>query len=178
VFTARYALSPCIKQIHFVFKGLRSYLLECYAMSTGEELSTFRKSVVPSFSRSTNPRQVVDTGLLGLENKGTTFFRNVDGYLPNDLLCGRSTLNLIWYFEESCCTQLQDHIKYNHLSNTCREAVPWLRRLAGCLLLRRPGFDPGSVLVRFVVYKVTLGQVFLRALRFSPVNFIPPMLHY
>jgi hypothetical protein len=26
--------------------------------------------------------------------------------------------------------------------------------------------------------KVALGQVFLRVLRFSPVNFIPPVLHY
>jgi hypothetical protein len=39
-------------------------------------------------------------------------------------------------------------------------------------------FDPGSVLVGFVVYKVALGQVFPRVLRFSPVNFIPPVLHY
>jgi hypothetical protein len=32
--------------------------------------------------------------------------------------------------------------------------------------------------VGFVVDKVALGQVFLRVLRFSPVNFIPPLLHY
>jgi hypothetical protein len=32
--------------------------------------------------------------------------------------------------------------------------------------------------VGFVVDKVALGQVFLRVLRFSPVNFIPPVLHY
>ena len=42
---------------------------------------------------------------------------------------------------------------------------------------RRPptaeaGVDPGSVHVGFVVDKVTLGQVFTRVLRFSPVNFI------
>jgi hypothetical protein len=41
-------------------------------------------------------------------------------------------------------------------------AVPWLRRLVAGLPLRRPGFDPGSVHVRFVVDKVALGQVFLR----------------
>jgi hypothetical protein len=35
----------------------------------------------------------------------------------------------------------------------------------------------GSVHVRLVVDKVVLGQDFPRALRFSPVNFIPPMLH-
>ena len=57
-------------------------------------------------------------------------------------------------------------------------AVPWLRRLVAGLSLRRPGFDPGSVHVGFVVDKVVLGQVFPRVLRFSPVNFIPPLLHY
>jgi hypothetical protein len=39
------------------------------------------------------------------------------------------------------------------------------------------GFDPGSVHVGFVVDRVAPGQVFLRVLRFSPVNFIPPVLH-
>jgi len=38
----------------------------------------------------------------------------------------------------------------------------------------RPGFDPGPVRVRFMIYKVALGQVFLRVLRFSPV-IIPPV---
>jgi hypothetical protein len=32
--------------------------------------------------------------------------------------------------------------------------------------------------VGFVVDKVALGQVYPRVLRFSPVNFIPPVLHY
>jgi hypothetical protein len=45
-------------------------------------------------------------------------------------------------------------------------------------LPRRPGFDPGSVHVGFVVDNVALGQVFPRVLRFCPVNFIPPVLHY
>jgi hypothetical protein len=53
-----------------------------------------------------------------------------------------------------------------------------LWRLAAALPPRRPGFDPGSVHVGFVVDKVALAQVFLRVLRFSPVNFIPPVLHY
>ena len=53
------------------------------------------------------------------------------------------------------------------------QAVPWLRRLAAGLSPQRPGFDPGSVHVGFVVNKVALGQVFPRVLRFSPVNFIP-----
>jgi hypothetical protein len=38
--------------------------------------------------------------------------------------------------------------------------------------------NPRSVHVGFVVGKVALGQVFPRVLRFSPVNFIPPMFHY
>jgi hypothetical protein len=39
-------------------------------------------------------------------------------------------------------------------------------------------FDPGWVHVGFVVDNVALGQVFPRVLRFSPVDFIPPVLHY
>jgi hypothetical protein len=46
-------------------------------------------------------------------------------------------------------------------------AVQWLRR-----------FDPRSVHVGFVVDKVTLGQVFPRVIRFSPVSFTPPALQY
>jgi hypothetical protein len=42
----------------------------------------------------------------------------------------------------------------------------------------RPGFDPRSVHVGFVVDKVALGQVSHWVLRFSPVNFIPPVLHF
>jgi hypothetical protein len=41
---------------------------------------------------------------------------------------------------------------------------------------RRPGFAPGLIHVGFMVDKVALGQVFLRFLRFSPVNIIPPSL--
>jgi hypothetical protein len=42
---------------------------------------------------------------------------------------------------------------------------------------RRP-FDHGSVHVGFVVDKVALGQGFLLVLRFFPVSFFPPVLHY
>jgi hypothetical protein len=56
--------------------------------------------------------------------------------------------------------------------------VPWLRRLVAGLSPRRPGFDPGSVHVGFVVDKVALEQAFPRVLRFSPLNFIPPVFHY
>jgi hypothetical protein len=66
-------------------------------------------------------------------------------------------------------------MKFNKLSI---KAVPWLRRLVAGLSPRRPGFDAGSVNVGFVVDKVALGQVFPRVLRFIPVNFIPPVLHY
>jgi hypothetical protein len=37
-------------------------------------------------------------------------------------------------------------------------------------LTAEPGFAPGSIHVGFVVDEVVLGQVFLRGLRFSPVN--------
>jgi hypothetical protein len=59
-----------------------------------------------------------------------------------------------------------------------RNAVPWLRGLVPDVLPQRPGFNPGSVLVGFVVDKVALVQVFLRVLRFSPVSFIPRVLYY
>jgi hypothetical protein len=39
-------------------------------------------------------------------------------------------------------------------------AMPWLTQLVTGLSPRRPGFDPRSVHVGFVVDKVALGQVF------------------
>jgi hypothetical protein len=57
-------------------------------------------------------------------------------------------------------------------------AVPWLRRLVAGLLSRRPGFDPWSVHVGFMVDKVALGQVFFSSTSVFPVSFIPPVLHY
>jgi hypothetical protein len=50
---------------------------------------------------------------------------------------------------------------------------PWLRSLVAGLSPRKPGFASGLIRVGFVV---ALGQVFLRVLRFSPVNVIPPSL--
>jgi branched-subunit amino acid transport protein len=41
-----------------------------------------------------------------------------------------------------------------------------------CFPQRRPGFDPLPAYLRFVD-KVALGQVYVRALRFSPVSAIP-----
>jgi hypothetical protein len=55
-------------------------------------------------------------------------------------------------------------------------AVPWLRSLVASLSPWRPGFAPGAIRMGFVVDKVALGQIFLRVLRFSPVNIIPPSL--
>ena len=56
--------------------------------------------------------------------------------------------------------------------------LPRLSRLVAGLSSRRPGFDPKPVHVGFLVDKVAFGQVFPRVLRFSHVNFIPPVLHY
>jgi hypothetical protein len=52
-------------------------------------------------------------------------------------------------------------------------AVPLVRHLVTSLSPRRPEFAPGSVHMGFVVDKVTLGQIFLRILRFTPVSVIP-----
>ena len=49
--------------------------------------------------------------------------------------------------------------------------------LGASLSSRRPGFNPRLVHVRFVGDEVTLGQVFLPVLRFSPVIIIPSILH-
>jgi hypothetical protein len=57
------------------------------------------------------------------------------------------------------------------------EEISQLHGKAG-LSPRRPGFDPGSVHVGFVVDRLSLGHVFPRVLLFSHVNFIPPVLHY
>jgi hypothetical protein len=56
--------------------------------------------------------------------------------------------------------------------------VPWLRRLVAGLSPRRQGFDPGSIYVGSVVDKVEVGQVFPQVLGFSPVTFIPTVLHH
>jgi hypothetical protein len=64
------------------------------------------------------------------------------------------------------------------LSKYNSNAVPWLRRLVADLSPLKLGFDPGLFHVGFVVDKVALEQIFPRVLRFSPVNFITPVLHY
>jgi hypothetical protein len=50
-------------------------------------------------------------------------------------------------------------------------AVPWFRRLVAGLSPRRPGFDPGSVRMGFVVDNVALGQVFSPSTSGFPCKF-------
>ena len=58
-----------------------------------------------------------------------------------------------------------------------RLGVPWCRSLVAGFSLWSPGFDPMSVHARFVVDKVALRYIFLRALRLSSVSNIPPTLY-
>jgi hypothetical protein len=50
--------------------------------------------------------------------------------------------------------------KKKQLTTRCLNAVPWLRLLVAGLSPWRPGFDPRSVDVGFVVDKVAMGQGF------------------
>jgi hypothetical protein len=56
--------------------------------------------------------------------------------------------------------------------------MAWLRQLAASLPLQRPGFDPRTVYVGFVVDKVALGLLFPKYFSFSRVTFIPLVFHY
>jgi hypothetical protein len=44
------------------------------------------------------------------------------------------------------------------------------------LSTRKPGLAPGSAQVGFMVDRMALEQVYLRVLRISPVNIVPPWL--
>jgi hypothetical protein len=57
------------------------------------------------------------------------------------------------------------------------EAVPWLRRLVTNLLLWRHVFALGLINLRFVAYKLAMGQFLLGVLRFFPYFIIPPSLY-
>jgi hypothetical protein len=59
----------------------------------------------------------------------------------------------------------------------CMLAVPWVSLLVVILSPRRLGFEPGPFNVGFLVDRVTIRQVLLQALRFPPVNVVPPVLH-
>ena len=56
------------------------------------------------------------------------------------------------------------------------QVVPWLWRLVTGLSALSLWFDPGPVRVKFVVDKVTLGQISLHTFRYSPVSVTPPTL--
>jgi hypothetical protein len=66
-----------------------------------------------------------------------------------------------------------------HTKNVAHIAhcIPYLRRLLAYLSPRTSGFYPRPVHVRFVVDKLTSGQVLLPALLFSFASVIPPVLH-
>jgi len=69
-----------------------------------------------------------------------------------------------------------DTHQYTESSITLR-IVPRLRRLG---LIAQPGrhnLNPSSIHVRFVVDKMTRGQVLLRVLGHPPVTIIPPVRH-
>jgi len=51
------------------------------------------------------------------------------------------------------------------------------RHLVAGLSLQRPGSNPRTVHVGFVVHGVALGYVFLQVRRFCTVSIIQPMLH-
>jgi hypothetical protein len=53
------------------------------------------------------------------------------------------------------------------------QIMPWLRRLVAGFSSQRNVFAPGPVHVGFVVARVTLGPIFLRVIRLSPVNIRP-----
>jgi hypothetical protein len=63
------------------------------------------------------------------------------------------------------------------LKNLFTRAVPWLRRLVAGLSPRRPGLDPGLMWDLWWT-KWHWDRFFPRVLRVSPVNLIPPVLHY
>jgi hypothetical protein len=68
-------------------------------------------------------------------------------------------------------------INWPHLWSLKAKGVPWLRRSVDGLASRRPGFDPSSIPVGFVVDELALQQLSVRVLRFYPVDIIAPLLH-
>jgi hypothetical protein len=55
--------------------------------------------------------------------------------------------------------------------------LSWVRQLVAGLLPRRPGFDHGSVNVKFVMDKVELGQIFLPVLTVLFLSISPRVAH-
>jgi hypothetical protein len=58
------------------------------------------------------------------------------------------------------------------------KAAPKLKRLVAGFPLRRPGFDPGSGQVGFVVDKVALGRVFSEYFGFPCQSSFHQILHH
>lgn len=81
------------------------------------------------------------------------------------------------HIQQKVTAQYEWILQYGSALFRSQQAVSWHRRLFTGLSLRRLGFNPRSVHVRFVVDKVALGQGFLRVFRVSPVSIIPQMLH-
>jgi hypothetical protein len=82
------------------------------------------------------------------------------GSLPGYFSASWKELKLV-FVVVFCC-----YCEYTHVTGCVGRAMAQARLVAG-LSPRRPGFDPGSVHMGFVVDKVALGQVFPRVLRFS-----------
>jgi hypothetical protein len=75
-----------------------------------------------------------------------------------------------------------DHATIRPLSSEMTKAfpwraVPWLRRLVAGLSPRRPGFDPRSSPCEIYGGESGTGTGFSPSCRFSPVDFIPLVLH-
>ena len=62
--------------------------------------------------------------------------------------------------------RMTDHHKPLLSATVIYQTVPWLRQLFASLSPWRPGFNPRSVQVGFLVERVTLGQVFVPVLQF------------
>jgi hypothetical protein len=111
------------------------------------------------------------------------------GFLWRTLLCGlRFTFVVIsslgqhefceLYILSSVADKLKIKVRVNYVEEGQNiRVVVQLRRLVTSLSPCTPGFAPGSFNVGFLMGKVTLGQVSLRFLQFSPVNSFPPVLH-
>jgi len=62
--------------------------------------------------------------------------------------------------------RMTDHHEPLLSATVIYQTVPWLRQLFASLSPWRPGFNPRSVQVGFLVERVTLGQVFVPVLQF------------
>jgi hypothetical protein len=67
-------------------------------------------------------------------------------------------------------------IKASSETGEHQKSLPCLRQLVTGVASPKPGFDPGPVLLRFVMDRIAVGLVFLRILRGFPVTTISPMV--